>query len=162
QQVDKWAILPAQPGGVTAPLLALAYHELGEYKLFLYNAQTGEPVRQFSGHLNMVTWLAFSGDGRLLASAGDDQTVCVWRLTDLPQVMGIKADLRGIGVREQRTTGDMRVITVNPFEVLPANAGKLVPEDVLLGVVVEGKLTPFPRGKGITETFQAKGLKASD
>lgn len=39
---------------------------------------TGECVRIFTGHLGAIYDLAFSPDGSMLASAGDDSTIGIW------------------------------------------------------------------------------------
>src|SRR5262249_35110355 len=80
RQVDALALLPPRQA-LPEPVLALAYRDEFQLpQLRLYNARTGEPVRQFTGHLAAITSLAFSADGRLLVSAAEDQTVCVWSL----------------------------------------------------------------------------------
>lgn len=48
----------------------------------LYDLQTGEIVRLFSGHSEAVLSVSFSGDGRFLASAGMDDSAIVWRVSD--------------------------------------------------------------------------------
>jgi WD40 repeat protein len=160
QEVKAWAILPARQGGLPATLLALGFLELGESKLFLFNAETGAPVRQLNGHVNAVRGLAFSGDGRLLASVGDDQQVCVWTLTDLPQVLGQKADLPGIGLYER--SGRLQVTSVDRFHVPAANAGKLALGDTLVGLTVGGEVKPFARGKYFTTSLSDQNLKPGD
>ncbi|MBD3305519.1 hypothetical protein GF339_03995 [candidate division KSB3 bacterium] len=42
---------------------------------------TGEVIREFIGHTGEVWGVSVSQDGRLLASASDDQTIRVWNLT---------------------------------------------------------------------------------
>src|SRR5207245_1630610 len=54
-------------GPATVPILALAFlDELKQPYLFLYNAETGEQIRQYTGHTDPIRSLAFSSDGRLL------------------------------------------------------------------------------------------------
>jgi WD40 repeat protein len=47
----------------------------------VWNLATGLP-RLLKGHSDTVTWVDFSPDGRLLASASMDHTIGIWRLDD--------------------------------------------------------------------------------
>ena len=46
----------------------------------LWDLNTGEEVRQFSGHTKDINGVAFAPNGKLIASCSDDQTVKVWDL----------------------------------------------------------------------------------
>ena len=48
----------------------------------LWDVQTGEEVRRFTGHTNKVRDVAFSPDGKYILTASDDGTARLW-LTDL-------------------------------------------------------------------------------
>jgi WD40 repeat protein len=133
-RVTSYAVLPAMKPFNT-PLVAVAYLDYvsGETVLCIYNLGTGERVRQFAGHVDAVRSLAFSADGRLLASAGDDQVVSVWALTDLTQVLRKRGTIPELYI--DRGEGGVTVKKVG--EGSPA-AGKLAVDDVIEGLVLDG------------------------
>lgn len=48
------------------------------FSIRLWDPQTGAQLKELPGHNNFVMRLTFSGDGRLLASAGFDSTIKLW------------------------------------------------------------------------------------
>jgi WD40 repeat protein len=134
-QVTDFALLPPLPP-LQKPILAVAHHKFGEPNLSLYNASTGELVRELVGHSDRIHCLAFSRDGRLLVSASEDQTVCVWSLTSLGRVLGQAGLLRGVAVTKD---GQGNVVVGRIDEDSPAR-GQLHDGDVLEGLVVDGQL----------------------
>lgn len=56
----------------------LATAGTSDYDVRLWDSKSGELVKTFTGHANAVNAIAFSSDGRLLATGGDDQTARVW------------------------------------------------------------------------------------
>ena len=59
----------------------LAVGREGEQDVVVIEAGTGE-VTPLRGHTAEVTAVAFSGDGRLLASGSDDRNIIVWSTGD--------------------------------------------------------------------------------
>jgi WD40 repeat protein len=129
QELSDWALLPPQaPWNV--PLLAVASHEQGQPRLALYNAASGEQVRQYTGHTDRISSVAFSGDGRLLVSSAEDQTVCVWSLTNLHKLLGKYGLVPGLAVVE----GKKGELLVGQVEADTPAREKLKPGEVIEGI----------------------------
>ncbi|HUG90281.1 MAG TPA: hypothetical protein VML55_05585 [Planctomycetaceae bacterium] len=109
------AVCPAGPH-FDVPLAAVASQFRGEPILSLYNADTGDELRRLTGHVEPIRSVAFSADGAFLASAGDDWTVCVWRLTDLGETLGRIGLLEGLAVDRQDGRLIVRDDPRGPFE----------------------------------------------
>ena len=52
-------------------------------KLLLWDVQTGELVQTVTEDIDMVNSLAYSADGKMLASSSHDNTILLWDLTRL-------------------------------------------------------------------------------
>src|SRR5262249_29182664 len=55
----------------------------GAGDIILYETASGKPRLRLGGHLQTVTGLAFTPDGKTLVSASGDSTVLVWDVTGL-------------------------------------------------------------------------------
>jgi WD40 repeat protein len=141
-EISAQAYLAAQkPLGV--PLLAVAVDVLGETQLQLYNAETLEQFRQFTGHVNTIRSLTFSSDGKLLASVGNDQTVCIWSLSDLQESLGHLGQIAGLSVRENQ--GKLVISDLEDSSLVPENRKEIGnkqvhPDDIIEGVLDKGQL----------------------
>lgn len=141
-----YTLLP--PGkSAKVPLLAVATHLGGQPRLAIYNAESGEQLRQFTGHKERMGSLAFAPDGRLLVSTAEDGTVCVWSLTDVDTVLGQRGQLPGLIVGPAE--GGVKVLWVEPNS--PAH-GKLSKDDILVGVVEKGNLRRLKSPADVYET----------
>jgi WD40 repeat protein len=134
--VYDFALLPPRPP--QPALLAVALRDIDEHRVVLYNAETGDKLRHYTGHTDRIRALAFSKDGRLLASVADDQTVCVWSLTQLDAILGEWGMLPGVTLEpDQKRQG---VPVVHSIEAGGPAQGKLRLGDWIMGIVKEGKV----------------------
>jgi WD40 repeat protein len=61
----------------------------GGYSLRIWDAATGRLLNQLNGHNGAVVSLAVSRDGKLLATAGEDQTIRFWSLPTAKEIKQI-------------------------------------------------------------------------
>ncbi|MEK6236847.1 MAG: hypothetical protein N2C14_19235, partial [Planctomycetales bacterium] len=130
------------------PLLAVASHDRGQPWLGIYSAATGEHLRQLTGHSLPIRSLAFSDDGRLLATSSEDQTVAVWSMTDLDQVWGKKGILLGVAVKKQDAS-----IVVGEIQDDSPWRDKFREGDVLAGVAVNGAVRAWKSPRDFYDFF---------
>lgn len=168
QTVTAAALLPAgKPSPFGSPILAVASEELGEVLIALYNATTGEQLRQLTGHVNRIHSLAFSADGRLLASVGEDQLTCVWSLTDLDGVLGRQGAIRGLVVQDAENNQGVAIAQIDAASLSEVNREalrkiKAQAGDRVEGLVVKGRLLPLASAlafyEAILQTAPGKGV----
>jgi WD40 repeat protein len=116
------AVLPPLEGDV--PLVALASYipTKGTTLLELANGSTGQILRRFTGHTAPIRSLSFRADGKLLASAADDQTTVVWSLTDLGEVLGKHGSLGDLAAE----TRGKDLVVIDAANVAGVNVGDVV------------------------------------
>jgi WD40 repeat protein len=134
------------PGRLAVPLLAVAYVQKGAPYLGLWNAVSGQQVRMLTGHLGPVRAMAFDGAGRRLASVADDQTVNVWSLDDLDEVLGRHGTVLGLAVGVDKDKKALRIAQRDDELLSTANRDALrgvKQDDVVEGLVSDGKLQPL-------------------
>jgi WD40 repeat protein len=56
-----------------------------EHSVRIYSWPRGKALHTFTGHRSLVSVLAFSPDGKTLASGSQDTTILVWDLTVIPK-----------------------------------------------------------------------------
>jgi WD40 repeat protein len=144
----RYTLLPPGPSSpFKRPLLVVAFVDIGGTMLGLYDVASGQQVRQYAAHVDPIRSLAFSADGKLLASAAEDQLVCVWSLTDLEEHLGHHGMLRGVAVSSKEGKG-LVLADIQGRDLADAN-GKTFKKhgvekgDVVEGIVEAGKLQPL-------------------
>jgi WD40 repeat protein len=64
----------------------------------VWSSSTGQLLRELAAHQNSALRLAVSPDGLLLATAGEDLKICVWKISDLSKQaeFGITSEVRNV------------------------------------------------------------------
>ena len=145
-----YALLPARKPTET-PLLAVVAELLGQPVFKIYNARLGQQVRLLRGHTERIRSVDFSDDGRLLVSAGDDQTVCVWSLTDLNKTLGQRGMLPGLAVEKK----GLALVVARVEDDSPVR-NQLKIGDLLEGLVEKNKLITWKTPQDFYNTFWRK------
>ncbi|HZV07139.1 MAG TPA: hypothetical protein VE999_18805, partial [Gemmataceae bacterium] len=150
EEITDYTLLPPDES-IKVPLLAVAAHKDGQPRLALYNAKSGERLRELTGHTERLRSLAFAPDGRLLVSAADDGTVCVWSLTDLATILGKHGRLPGVTVGPaDKGAKAVKVLEVESDSPL---RDKLKRGDVLVGLMVSKQLRRIDSPRGFYEAL---------
>ncbi|MCI0462862.1 MAG: hypothetical protein L0Z62_38435, partial [Gemmataceae bacterium] len=131
QPVTGLAFLRPEKARKALLIVARDDQEANESLLDVFDVLTGNHLLRLSGHLSPVRALALSEDGRLLASAADDQTVCVWSLGQLDRVLGEVGGVPGLAVG---LDGKKRVVVLEAPAGIPLQVG-----DVIEARIQDGK-----------------------
>jgi WD40 repeat protein len=109
-------LLPCPVFSSDGALLATASADLKVIRL--WEVGTGKELRRLSGHTQAVRGLAFSPDGKLLASTGDKELIRLWDVTTGKELDGIKRDVYACAIRFA-PDGKLLAIDVRSEKILP-------------------------------------------
>ena len=147
QQIQQLAVCPETENHPPLVGVIVGSLDFAESILRVYDAKTGQRLRQFSGHTDKVTSIAFSESGTLMASAGLDRTVRVWPLEDLKDHIGESGFLDNLALSD--INGAATVKKIDEF------AAQDIRDNLKEGDVIEALTTP---DKKTVKTSQAENF----
>jgi RNA polymerase sigma factor (sigma-70 family) len=112
---------------------------------YLWDARTGKRLRSFVGHTGGVTGLAFSSDGKRVASGSADRTVRIWDTAngkELRRLADLEKPVRNVAFSPQGSTLAASLVTAAAIHLWDTDSGKLL--HTLAG---DGELAFSPDGK---------------
>lgn len=113
-----------------------------EYRIGLLDARDGRERRSLTGHTAMINRLAFSSNGRQLASVSSDQTARLWDVTTGQQILSISFKERS-RVVALSSDGEFLAVAIESPAYLTPPEPMIELYDVHSGKLVRG----FPRRK---------------
>jgi len=87
----------------------------------IYNLETGKLVTSLRGHINSITDLKFSSDGKILISSGADLRTRIWQVNDNFKLM---TDFRGHDKIISESA--IRTVAPNEYEIITASYDKSI------------------------------------
>jgi WD40 repeat protein len=80
-------------------VLASTAGNTGEYDIYLWDVASGRKIGTLEGHTGIIWELAFSQDGKMLASVSSDKTAKVWdwQNGDLLKTLGFPGEVASVG-----------------------------------------------------------------
>lgn len=121
----------------------------------LWDIRTGKPICRMQGHTEGVRCVAFSANGKLLATASDDKSVVVWDVTPITKAQNgnaMGAPLEDLQSVWMNLTGDNATVAFDTILALSASPKHTLP-------FLSSKLRPVP---GVEKTTVEKILKDLD
>jgi WD40 repeat protein len=135
-------LAPPLPDSANVPIIALATWNpsTSEALLRLFNGKRNQEVRRLAGHTRPIRSLAASANGKLLASAAEDQLVCLWSLATLDKVVEQSGGLGNLFVEKRQ--GNLVVARVDNDSLA---RGKLEAGDQIDSLMIGADGKPLPQ-----------------
>jgi WD40 repeat protein len=86
RHVEAWAFAVSSDG-------KFALHGCTDGRILLQELETGENVRQWRGHSNLIKSVAFSADGKRAVSASYDKTLTLWDIDSEKALASFSGDI---------------------------------------------------------------------
>lgn len=109
-KTGKCKITCAHPSPVTqvefVPLTTTFVSSSMDGRIRIWDATTGEILREWIGHQNSIQRIAISQDGTVLVTSGEDMVVRVWRISDGKEIasFAVDAELEGLHLVDEGRT----------------------------------------------------------